>query len=208
MKQIILASASPRRKELLGLLNTEFQIFPAVGEEVLTTSDPARAVQELSGQKAREVACRIFAETEGEVLVIGADTVVALDGEILGKPGSLEEAFSMIEKLQGRTHSVFTGVTVIDRDVSGQERSRTFAEETFVTVSPMTETQIWTYVNRGESLDKAGAYGIQGVFGAFVESIQGDYNNVVGLPVSRLYRELYDMGVDLLATAEAKTGQA
>lgn len=197
MRQIILASASPRRKELLGLLGVEFQIQPAVGEEVLTTNNPAEAVKELSRQKAEEIA----GKTSGTVLVIGADTVVAQDGEILGKPGSPECAFDMIKKLQGRTHSVFTGVTVIEKGAEKETavRSLTFAEETKVVVAPMTDAQIWDYVNLGESLDKAGAYGIQGIFGAFVEKIDGDYNNVVGLPVSRLYRELYAIGIDLLA---------
>lgn len=204
MRQIILASASPRRKELLGLLGISFQIIPAAGEEVLTTSDPKEAVKELSWQKAREVA----ADAKEHALVIGADTVVALDGEILGKPGSMQGAFAMIQKLQGCTHSVYTGVTVIEKGAEGQaDHSFTFAEETQVTVSPMTEQQIWNYVNLGESLDKAGAYGIQGAFGVFVEQIHGDYNNVVGLPVSRLYRELYQAGIDLFEfqTQEERT---
>ena len=195
MRQIILASVSPRRRELLGMLGVQFQIQPAVGEEILTTTDPAEAVKELSAQKAGEIA----EKADGDTLVIGADTVVALDGEILGKPGSNEGAFAMIKKLQGRTHSVFTGVTVIDCGGRKREtRIRTFAEETKVIVSAMTDQQIWDYVNLGESLDKAGAYGIQGAFGVFVEKIDGDYNNVVGLPVSRLYRELCAIGIDLL----------
>lgn len=190
MKQIILASASPRRKELLGLLERDFQIVPARKEEVLTTSDPGKAVRELSGQKAWEVA-----ENAGlDTLVIGADTVVALDGEILGKPGDEKGACAMLRKLQGRTHSVFTGVTVIGTERDGRTWSHTFAEETKVTISPMTETQIEDYVNHGESLDKAGSYAIQGVFGVYVERIEGDYNNVVGLPLSRLYRELCEAG--------------
>lgn len=189
MKQIILASASPRRKELLGLLKMDFRIVPARKEEVLTTSDPEEAVRELSSQKAWEVA-----ENAGpDTLVIGADTVVALDGEILGKPAGEEGAFAMLWKLQGRTHSVFTGVTLVGIEKDGKW-SRTFAEETKVTISPMTRSQIRNYVNHGESLDKAGAYAIQGIFGAFVERIEGDYNNVVGLPLSRLYRELCETG--------------
>ncbi len=189
MKQIILASASPRRRELLGLWKIDFQIVPARGEEILTSGDPKEAVCALSRQKAEEVA-----EQFGPgFLIIGADTVVALDGEILGKPGSEKGAFDMLNKLQGHTHSVFTGVTLIGKEQKGSWR-RTFAEETKVTVMPMTETQIWDYVNQGESLDKAGAYAIQGFFGTFVEKIEGDYNNVVGLPLSRLYRELAAAG--------------
>lgn len=189
MKQMILASASPRRKELLGLWKIDFQIVPAKKEEVLTTREPEEAVCELSRQKAEEVA-----EQFGEgSLIIGADTVVALDGEILGKPGSEKGAFDMLQKLQGHTHSVFTGVTVIGKE-KGESWSRTFVEETRVTVVPMTEVQIWNYVNHGESLDKAGAYAIQGFFGTFVEKIEGDYNNVVGLPLSRLFQELMAAG--------------
>ena len=197
MRQIILASASPRRKELLGLLRVEFKIQPAVGEEVLTTTNPSDAVKELSAQKAGEIA----EHAVGHVLIIGADTVVSQDGEILGKPVSEQDAFDMIKKLQGNTHSVFTGVTVLEKteEQEGYLRSITFAEETKVVVAPMSDKQIWDYVNLGESMDKAGAYGIQGIFGAFVERIDGDYNNVVGLPVSRLYRELYAAGIDLLA---------
>jgi len=178
----------------LGLLGVDFKIVPAVGEEVLTTYDPAEAVKELSSQKAWEIAKK----SAGHVLIIGADTVVAQDGEILGKPGSDEEAYEMIQKLQGRAHSVFTGVTVIEKTDETDVQVSTFAEETRVFVSPMTERQIWNYVHLGQSMDKAGAYGIQGEFGVFVEKIDGDYNNVVGLPVSRLYRELYAMGIDLL----------
>ncbi len=200
MNKIILASASPRRKELLGLLGVKFDIQPAVGDEILTTTNPEEAVKELSAQKAGEVAGTI----SGHALVIGADTVVAQDGEILGKPTSEQEAFEMIKKLQGRTHSVFTGVTVLEKrpDREDYVRSMTFAEETKVVVASMSDKQIWDYVNLGESMDKAGAYGIQGIFGAFVERIDGDYNNVVGLPVSRLYRELYAAGIDLLDKTE------
>lgn len=189
MKQVILASASPRRRELLGLWKIDFQVVPARKEEVLTTREPGEAVCKLSRQKAEEVAGQFG---EGS-LVIGADTVVVLDGEILGKPGSEKGAFDMLYKLQGHTHSVFTGVTVAGKE-KGENWSLTFAEETKVTVARMTEAQIWNYVNLGESLDKAGAYAMQGFFGTFVEKIEGDYNNVIGLPLSRLYRELAAVG--------------
>ncbi len=194
MRQLILASASPRRRQLLGLLNIGFQVIPARGEEVLDTSDPVLAVRELSRQKAAEVAGWV----EGEALVIGADTVVALGGEILGKPTSREHAFAMLAKLQGNTHSVFTGVTLLEKEGQGIVQSRTFVEETRVAIGSMTDRQIWEYINRNESMDKAGAYAIQGPFGVFVQGIAGDYNNVVGLPLSRLYRELLEMGTDLL----------
>lgn len=178
----------------MGLLHREFSVIPAQGEEVLTTRNPAQAVKELSRQKAEEVEGR----TKGEALILGADTVVALEGEILGKPASEEEAFAMLKKLQGKVHSVFTGVTILVRDAAGGCVRATFAEETRVTVSPMTDAQILWYIGQKESLDKAGAYGIQGAFSIFVEGIEGDYQNVVGLPLSRVYREAGKLGVDLM----------
>lgn len=189
MKKIILASGSPRRKELLEQIGVSFEIIKAEGEEVLTTDIPAEAVRELSRQKAREVADR----TDGDV-VIGADTVVAAEGRILGKPKDQEDAVRMLELLQGKEHEVLTGVTLILKE-SGREIC--FAEETKVRVYPMTEGQIRAYVESGEPMDKAGAYGIQGRFAAYVSGIEGDYNTVVGLPVGRLYQEALAAGVDL-----------
>ena len=124
-----------------------------------------------------------------EGIVIGADTVVSIDGKILGKPADTEEAREMIHKLQGKSHMVYTGVTVIvksDETVSASS----FAEGTKVNVAPMTEDEIEAYISTSEPYDKAGAYGIQGLFGKFIEGIEGDYFNVVGLPVHRLYEEL------------------
>ena len=116
----------------------------------------------------------------------------------MGKPESREHAFAMLLKLQGNIHSVFTGVTLLEKDRQSIIQSRTFVEETRVSVGPMTERQIWDYINREESMDKAGAYAIQGPFGVFIQGITGDYNNVVGLPLSRLYREFLEMGIDPL----------
>ena len=191
MRNIILASGSPRRKELLAQVGISFEIVKAEGEEIINTTVPEEAVKELSRQKAREVAAR----TDGDV-VIGADTVVAADHEILGKPKDQEDAVRMIRMLQGRTHQVLTGVTVILRDGVRKKEIR-FAETTHVHVYPMTEEQIRDYVASGEPMDKAGAYGIQGLFAAYVSGIEGDYNNVVGLPVGRLYQEVLAAGIDL-----------
>lgn len=183
--RIVLASASPRRKELLAWLKTDFEIQVSDVEEVVTQSDPAKVVEELSDQKARAV----FEQTEGEVLVIGADTVVAQDNKILGKPADEEDAVRMLQALQGREHSVHTGVSVYIRQ-SGKASKKTFSECTKVKFYPMSDEEIRGYVSTKEPMDKAGAYGIQGIGGRFVEEIHGDYNNVVGLPVARLYQEL------------------
>lgn len=189
MEKIILASGSPRRKELLRQIGVKFEVVKAEGEEIITSSVPTEAVQELSMQKAREVADRC----DGTV-IIGADTVVAADGQILGKPKNREDAVHMLGMLQGRDHEVITGVTVILKN-SGKVLN--FAEVTKVHVFPMTRTQIENYADSGEPMDKAGAYGIQGLFAVYVSGIEGDYNNVVGLPIGRLYQEVLSAGVDL-----------
>ncbi|MEF2953364.1 MAG: Maf family protein [Blautia sp.] len=191
MKNIILASASPRRWELLERAGIPFTVCPGQGEEQITVSDPAEVVEELSEQKAREV----FLKTEGDILVIGADTVVAVNGKILGKPKDQEEARQMLRSIQGGSHEVYTGVTLLDRE-EGQERQRTFHVMTKVVFYPMSEEEIQRYVDTKEPMDKAGAYGIQGKAGIFVREIHGDYNNVVGLPVARLYQELKEMGIN------------
>lgn len=183
--RVILASASPRRKELLAGLKPDFEILVSDVEEIVTQSDPAKVVEELSDQKASAV----FEQTEGDVLVIGADTVVAQDGKILGKPADEEDAMGMLRSLQDREHNVFTGVTVYIR--KGTEVIRkSFSECTGVKFYPMNDEEIREYVSTKEPMDKAGAYGIQGIGGRFVREIHGDYNNVVGLPVARLYQEL------------------
>ena len=192
-RRIILASASPRRRELLRQVGLEPEIVPSHVEEVITSTSPADVVMELSGQKAADVAGG-FADLAGEeeIVVIGADTVVAADGQILGKPGSEEDAKHMIRMLQGRRHQVYTGVTMIFVKSGGR---CCFAEEMDVLVYPMTEEQIRGYVSTGEPMDKAGAYGIQGQFAAYIQGIVGDYNNVVGLPVGRVCQELMARGL-------------
>lgn len=183
-RKVILASASPRRRELLHQVGLEPEIVPSDVEEVITSTRPDEVVMELSAQKAADAASRYQGQP---VVVIGADTVVAADGKILGKPKDQEDAVQMIGMLQGQTHQVYTGVTMIFADTGEQV---TFAEETEVHVYPMTEAQIRSYVATGEPDDKAGAYGIQGCFAAYIQGISGDYNNVVGLPVGRVCHEL------------------
>lgn len=192
--QIILASASPRRRELLHQVGWEPEIIPSQVEEVITCTEPAQVVEELSRQKAEDVAA--YAAVSPQAIVIGADTVVAVDGRILGKPGSEEAAAGMLELLQGRKHQVYTGVTII---FGATGERLTFAERTDVEVCPMSREEIACYVATGEPMDKAGAYGIQGRFAAFIVGIEGDYNNVVGLPVGRVCRELAARGQELFA---------
>lgn len=185
--RIILASASPRRQELLTQIGLPFEVCPSEWEEVTDKELPEEVVQELSYHKAMEVYERNVTE-EGTV-VIGADTIVACGGQILGKPGTRERAEEMLGMLQGGTHQVYTGVAFVWKE-KGRTESAGFYECTDVRIFPMTEEEIRCYVETGEPMDKAGAYGIQGGFAAFIQGICGDYNNVVGLPVGRVYQEL------------------
>ena len=188
--KIILASASPRRKELLSWLGWDFSVQVSQVEEVITKVHPGEIVEELSELKARDV----FSQTEGDVLVIGADTVVADKGKILGKPADEKAAVTMLRELQGGVHYVYTGVTLCLRK-GDEEVIRTFYESTEVCFYPMSEEEIRWYVSTSEPMDKAGSYGIQGLAGRFVKGIEGDYNNVVGLPAARLYQEIKEMGL-------------
>lgn len=205
MSQIILASASPRRKALLEQIGMEFEICPAKGEEVITESRPDAVVLELSRQKAEEVAAGVLTYNEQhpdlatpqDILVIGADTVVAYGDEILGKPKDEEDAGRMLTLLQENTHSVYTGITLVFIDKSGRTGEYCFFEKTDVTMYPMDEDEINRYIATGEPMDKAGSYGIQGRCAIYIKQIEGDYNNVVGLPVARLYQELRRVGYDL-----------
>ncbi len=178
---MILASQSPRRRELLSLITKDFRVIPAKGEEILPEGiSPEQAVILLSRQKAEE----IYAQHKGET-IIAADTVVAIDGQILGKPTSPENAAEMLRTLSGREHSVFTGVCVIDE--CGALHS--FADETKVEFHQLSEELIADYVASGEPMDKAGAYGIQGRGALLVRRIEGCYYNVMGLPVGRIFHE-------------------
>ncbi len=183
MAKVILASASPRRKELLEQIGVSFQTVPSRCEERVTKSRPEEVVTELAEQKAAAVADGI---EDGRV-VLGADTIVVFQGNILGKPENAEHAARMLSMLQGNTHAVYTGVCVI-KTGSVTERF-SFYEKTEVTMYPMSEKEIRDYVAGGEPMDKAGAYGIQGMGARFIQKISGDYSNVVGLPIGRLCQE-------------------
>lgn len=197
----------------------EFEVIPAQGEEVVTSEDPSEVVKQLSFQKAAEIFTKEtginlengaletlsvngnfdkklsdnFGDfSKGDIespVVIGADTVVSYKQKILGKPKDKEEARAMISGIQGKDHKVITGVTVLWKQ-DDKVRSLVFAEETQVFVYDMTDEEIEAYISTDEPYDKAGAYGIQGMFGVYVKGIHGDYNNVVGLPIARLYQSL------------------
>ena len=182
--KLILASASPRRKELLGKIGLEFEIIPAKGEEIVTKKLPWEVVEELSYQKAKEIA-DMQAE---ECIVIGSDTIVAKDEQIMGKPADEADAFRMLSEISGNVHQVYTGVTLIR--TGADPKVITFAEKTDVYLYPMSEKEIKAYIGTKDPMDKAGAYGIQGDFAIHVKGIKGDYYNVVGLPIGKVYQEL------------------
>ena len=199
-RTVILASASPRRTELLKQAGIGHLVIPSTCEEVLPPENcsgerdnldlPERVVKELSLLKAKDVFQKYQEEHPGEsFLVIGSDTVVASEGKILGKPQNEAEAFQMLHMLQGRIHQVYTGVTLLVCE-NGEMWKNTFAECSDVSVYPMSEAEIREYIATGEPMDKAGAYGIQGRFAVFIKEIEGDYNNIVGLPIARVYQEI------------------
>lgn len=190
---IILASASPRRKELLEKAGVRFSVITGNGEEEIHSEEPQTIVQELSKTKAQQVAETLEPVGE-ETLVIGADTIVVCGGKVLGKPADAADAAKTLKKLQNATHQVYTGVTLLYWREEGWE-SHSFAECTDVTFYPVTDEEIRAYVATGDPLDKAGSYGIQGPFGIYVKGIRGDYNNVVGLPVARLFYEAKKYGI-------------
>ena len=189
--RIILASGSPRRRELMEMLKVQnLEIIPAKGEEKEHPElSPAELVMELSRCKAAEIAPR----EEPDTLTIGADTIVVLDGEVLGKPRDEGDAARMLRALSGRSHTVFTGVTVIRGD---KTLSRT--ERTEVRFRPLSDGEIERYIATGEPMDKAGAYGAQGFASLFVEGLDGDFFNVMGLPLCLLGTMLNELGVNLL----------
>lgn len=191
--RIVLASKSPRRKELLKQIGLEYECIVSNKEEKVTSDIPKDVVLELSNQKAEDV-YQIIKEAafNDDVVIIGADTVVALKSDIMGKPKDNDDAVKMLKKLNGNVHSVWTGVTIICK--KGMEVDRkSFAEETRVFMNEMSEEEIEAYVKSGEPSDKAGAYAIQGIGAKFIQKIEGDYNNVVGLPVSKLYQVMKEM---------------
>ena len=189
MQKITLASASPRRKELLVLAGFSPEVVPSSVEEKITGSDPSKAAEGLSRMKCLDVAEK-KKSAAGRSVVLGSDTIVVLDDRILGKPKDRENACRMLRRLQGRKHQVITGVTIALVEDGSIRETDTFSSRTDVWVASMSEEEIRAYVETGDPLDKAGAYGIQGPFARFIEKIEGDYYTVVGLPVAAVYRHL------------------
>lgn len=192
--RVILASASPRRKELLGQICEEFVCIPSEKEEKITKTLPEEVVCELSYQKAADIEEQV--EKEEDMLIIGSDTVVAYDNTIMGKPLDEADAYKMLSALQNNTHRVCTGVTLIMYK-EGQRSVRTFYEAAEVSMYPMSEAQIKAYIATGEPMDKAGAYAIQGKCAVYIKSLSGEYNTVVGFPIARIYQELLKEGIAL-----------
>lgn len=192
---VYLASASPRRKELLKQVGISFKVVPSTVEEKITKEKPDEVVEELSYQKAVDVCGKLAEEGKEDFVVIGADTVVSAWGKILGKPADKADAARMLKDLQGGSHQVYTGVTLAWKYKDMQPMYATFSECTDVTMYAMTDEEIQRYVDSGEPMDKAGAYAIQGLCAAHIQGICGDYNNVVGLPVGRLCQELKRRGM-------------
>ena len=191
--RIILASGSPRRKELLEQIGVTFEIKTSSKEEVITSTDPESVVKELSMMKAEDVAEKV----PGPALILGADTVVAHGGRILGKPKDKEDAIQMISSFAGEEHYVYTGVCILRKEEDGSVKKISFAEGTKVMVYPMTTEEIAAYVESGEPMDKAGAYAIQGLFAPYIKGIEGDYYNIVGFPIAGIYQRLKEEGIKI-----------
>jgi septum formation protein len=200
----ILASGSPRRRELLARIGIEFEVIPSDVDEIITKEVPSDIVMELAYQKALCIHDKYNLSDKynlpnkynlpeqsniSNFVVIGADTIVVYRDEILGKPADKAEAFDMLSMLADRTHQVYTGVSLLV-NIGGKLTTKTFFEKTDVTLYPISKEDLHTYVDSGDPLDKAGAYGIQGDFAIHIKGICGDYNNVVGLPIGRLYQEM------------------
>ncbi|WP_455057267.1 Maf family protein [Jutongia sp.] len=193
MARIILASASPRRKDILEQVGISCEVIPSsIDEDLITADSPSALVEALSKAKAEDVAARF----ENDFVVIGADTVVVKDSKVLGKPSNEAEAHEMLQLLQGNRHEVFTGVTLIVVS-NGKGLIDTFHVRTIVDMIPMTPELITSYIQTGEPMDKAGGYGIQGRGAAYIRDIAGDFFNVVGLPISTVLSRLEHMGVNL-----------
>ena len=190
--QLILASASPRRRELMGLYHIPFVVRAADIDETMDPQKPAdQEVRRVSRLKALAV------QREKEDVVVAADTIVVCDNRILGKPRDKDQAVRMLELLSGRDHQVMTGCTVVRGD-----RVESFTEITDLHFRPLSHKEILSYVESGEPMDKAGAYGIQGGAALFCQQLRGDYYNVVGLPVCRLYKTLSEIVPEWMEESE------
>lgn len=190
MKRIVLASGSPRRKELLERLNLTFDVCVSqIDEDIFEQTSPHDYVETLAMEKAKDIANHL----DEKAIVIGCDTVVVLDDKILGKPSDDDQAMVYLQALSGRAHEVYSGMAILDMETGKQYLTH---EITKVTMKSLNHSEIVAYVKTGEPADKAGAYGIQGIGSILVEGIHGDYYNVMGLPLNRLYQGLHTLGID------------
>lgn len=181
---LILASQSPRRKEILEMIGITFSIEVAnVDETMNLDNDLTIEIQKLAYKKAKAIA-----DKQSNSVVVGADTIVVIDNEVLGKPINEEDAYKMLQQLSGRMHQVITGVCVLNQGVS-----TTFFNSSDVVFNEMTDEEIWKYIKSKEPMDKAGAYGIQGIGGCFIKEIKGDFYSIMGLPLSSLYKILINI---------------
>ena len=202
MTKLILASQSPRRREILENLGLSFRIVTADVDESCAETDPRLYVEELALRKGRAVLDRLAAEgkVDADTVIIAADTVVAAEGEILGKPRDREDALHMLELLSGKTHQVISGIALLSLS-----HAAVASEVTGVRFSPLTQAEMDFYVSSDEPYDKAGGYAVQGLASLFIDGLEGDYFNVVGLPVKRLRSLLIaEFGVDLAALISGK----
>jgi septum formation protein len=199
MYRIILASESPRRKEIMETMGITYETMASNVEEVVAETDPAAMVQALAALKTNHIAAKLEqAEAISEDrIIIGADTMVFYEEHALGKPRDEADAVRILQMLSNHTHEVYTGVCIIIKNKSGNNRTLSFAACTKVTIQPLTLEQIKDYVASGEPMDKAGAYAIQGKFGIYIKEINGDYYNVVGFPIAKIYETLLDCGIDI-----------
>jgi len=197
-RRLILASASSGRGELLRRTGIAFEVIPSDCDETTTATDPEEHVRELALRKAQSVARSV-----DDAVIIGADTVVELDGEILGKPVGADGAREMLSRLAGRTHRLITGLAIVD---STDRALYSGVEQTLVHMRPLSPAEIDAYVASGEPLDKSGSYELQGLGATIIDRIEGDFSNVVGLPMAHLARALEGFGVMLLHSERKEDG--
>ncbi|EIT85344.1 Maf-like protein [Fictibacillus macauensis ZFHKF-1] len=190
MKRLILASSSPRRKELLSMNSIKYEVIPSTIQEVM---DPTLSSEELVCSLARQKAEDVW-KRHKDAVVLGADTVVVIDETVMGKPEDRSDAVRTLQSLSGKTHTVYTGVCILS-----EEKECVFSVATEVTFWELSAAEIENYIETGEPFDKAGSYGIQGRGSRLVKRIEGDYYSVVGLPVSRVVRELDSFGISTVS---------
>lgn len=202
MYRIILASESPRRKEIMEQMGISYEIIPAQVIEDIEEKSPSDMVEALATLKAKDVAARLKNE-QGQFIIIGADTIVYHRGQVLGKPKDRDDAIRMLKAISDDVHEVYTGVSIIirrnnyDKTNNKEDENIVFSVNTQVVVQPLTMDEIEDYVSSGEPFDKAGAYAIQGKFGIFIKEIHGDYYNIVGFPIAKIYEELIAKGINI-----------